>query len=99
MVPKRGPTYKAEVKVEGVQTRALLDHGARVSLVRKQLLPLIKEKINVSRQHLSLFSPEIGGSIPWVGHTGKLRKGGSYVRGDRDPMNILPNRRLEVEKR
>ena len=45
-VPKRGPTYKAEVNLEGVQTRALLDHGAQVSLVRKQLLPRIKDKGN-----------------------------------------------------
>ena len=32
------------------------------------------EKINVSRQRLSLCSPEIGESTPWVDHTGKLRK-------------------------
>ena len=34
-VPKRGPTNKAEVNVEGVQPRALLDHGAQVSLVHQ----------------------------------------------------------------
>ena len=28
----RGPTYKAEVIVDGVRVRALLDHGAQVSL-------------------------------------------------------------------
>ena len=40
----RGPTYKAGVIVEVVKVRALLDHGAQVSLVRKELLPKIKEK-------------------------------------------------------
>ena len=45
-VPKQGPTYKAEVNVEGVQTRALLDHGTQVSLVHQQLLPHIKDKGN-----------------------------------------------------
>ena len=40
----KGPTYKAEVSVDGVRIRALLDHGAQVSLVRKELLPKIREK-------------------------------------------------------
>ena len=39
----RGPTYKVLVVVNGVKTRALLDHGAQVSLVRKELLSVIKE--------------------------------------------------------
>ena len=43
-VSRRGPTYKVKVKVEGVQTRALLDHGAQVSIVRRQLLSHIREK-------------------------------------------------------
>ena len=37
-VPRRGPTYKVKVNVEGVQTRVLLDHGAQVSLVHRQFL-------------------------------------------------------------
>ena len=41
----RGPTYKAGVIVEGVKVRALLDHGAQVSLVRKELLPMIRERL------------------------------------------------------
>ena len=36
--------YKVPIEVNGVKTRALLDHGAQVSLARKELLPLIKEK-------------------------------------------------------
>ena len=40
----RGPSYKVNVVVEGVKTRGFLDHGAQVSLIRKELLPTIKEK-------------------------------------------------------
>ena len=43
-VSRRGPTYKVKVEVEGVRTRALLDHGAQVSIVRRQLLSHIREK-------------------------------------------------------
>ena len=35
----KGPTYKAEINVDSVRVRALLDHG-----VRKELLPKIREK-------------------------------------------------------
>ena len=40
----KGPIYKAEISVYGVRVRALLDHGAQVSLVPKELLPKIREK-------------------------------------------------------
>ena len=40
----KGPTYKAEVNVDGVRVRALLDHGAQVSLICKEFLPEIREK-------------------------------------------------------
>ena len=43
-VAARGPTYKVDIVVDGVGTRALLDHGAQVSLARKQLLPVTKER-------------------------------------------------------
>ena len=39
-----GPTYKVDVTVGGVPTRAFLDHGSQVTIVRRQLLPLIREK-------------------------------------------------------
>jgi len=44
----RGLTYKVLVEVNGVKTQALLDPGAQVTLVRKELLPMIKEKNNWS---------------------------------------------------
>ena len=40
----RGPAYKVIVQVEGVRTRALIDFGAQVTLVRSQMLLKIKEK-------------------------------------------------------
>ena len=42
-VPRRGPTFKVKVEIEGVRTRALLDHGAQVTIVRRQLLSHIRE--------------------------------------------------------
>ena len=37
-----GPTFKVEVDVEGVKTRALLDNGSQVSLVRGELLAKLR---------------------------------------------------------
>ena len=42
--PIVGPTYKVDVTVDGIKTRALLDHGSQVTIVRQQLLPMVKEK-------------------------------------------------------
>ena len=41
VLPTRGSTYKVDVVVDGIKTRALLDHGAQVSIVRRELLPKI----------------------------------------------------------
>ena len=46
----RGLTYKVDVVVDGVKTRALLDPGVQVSLARRQLLPAIKEKNNWTKE-------------------------------------------------
>jgi len=43
---KRGPTYKVGLVVDGVKTRGFLDHGAQVSLVKKELLPDIRQTNN-----------------------------------------------------
>ena len=40
----RSLIYKVDVVIDGVKTRALLDHGAQVSLAHRQLLPVIREK-------------------------------------------------------
>ena len=47
-VAMKGPTYKVDVVVDAVKTRALLDSGAQASLARQQLLPDIKQKNNWS---------------------------------------------------
>ena len=41
-----GPTYKVDVTVEGLKTRALIDNGSQVSLVRTEMLPRLKEMNN-----------------------------------------------------
>lgn len=38
-----GPTFKVDVEVEGVKTRALVDNGSQVTLVRGELLPRVRE--------------------------------------------------------
>ena len=45
-VPLVGPAYKVNVVIEGVKTRALIDNGSQVLLVRRELLPSIKEHNN-----------------------------------------------------
>ena len=37
-------TYKVDIDGNGIKTRGFLDHGAQVTLVRKELLPAIGEK-------------------------------------------------------
>ena len=39
-----GPTYKIDIEVEGVKTRALLDSGSQVTLVSVELLTLIEQR-------------------------------------------------------
>ena len=41
-----GPTHKVDVTVEGLKTRALIDNGSQVSLVRTEMLPRLKEMNN-----------------------------------------------------
>ena len=38
-----GPTYKVDVTVEGLKTRALIDNGSQVSLVCTEMLPRLRE--------------------------------------------------------
>ena len=71
-VPIRGPTYKAEITVDNVKTRALLDHGAQVSIVRRELLPNVREtqgwtkeqyqtrNLKLSRQPVAANGTELG---------------------------------------
>ena len=42
-VSTTGPTYKVDVIVEGLKSRALVDNGSQISLVRTEMLPKLKE--------------------------------------------------------
>ena len=42
-VSNTGPTYKVDVVVEGLKSRALVDNGSQISLVRTEMLPKLKE--------------------------------------------------------
>ena len=43
-----GSMYKVDITIHGVPTRALMDSGSQVCIVRKQLLPIVKDKCNWS---------------------------------------------------
>ena len=63
----RGPTYKVDIDVNGIKTRGFLDHGAQVTLVRKELLPAIGEKHDWSleerhKRNLKMKSQPVGAS-------------------------------------
>ena len=42
-VSTTGPTYKVDVIVEEIKSRALVDNGSQISLVRTEMLPKLKE--------------------------------------------------------
>jgi len=41
---RSGPVYKADVTIDGVKSQALLDHRSQITIVQRQMLPLVKEK-------------------------------------------------------
>ena len=43
-----GSMYKVDITIHGVPTRALMDSESQVCIVRKQLLPIVKDKCNWS---------------------------------------------------
>ena len=63
----RGPTYKVDIDVNSIKTRGFLDHGAQVTLVRKELLSAIGEKHGWSleerhKRNLKMKSRPVGAS-------------------------------------
>ena len=40
-----GSMYKVDITIHGVPTRALMDSGSQVCIVRKQLLPIVKTSV------------------------------------------------------
>jgi len=59
-----GTTFKVNLEVEGVKTRALLDNGSQVTLVRADLLPKLAGWIPNQRQEQdsSVMTQTIGAS-------------------------------------
>ena len=57
----RGLTYKVDVVVDKVKTRALLDPGAQISLARWQLLPVVKERNNWTKEQCQSRNLELDG--------------------------------------
>jgi len=77
-VATRGPTYKVDLTVDGVCTRGLLDHGAQVSLVRKELLPVIKDhqgwtKDDTTTRNLKMEAQPIGAEGGPLGATALVK--------------------------
>ena len=73
-----GPTYKIEITVEGVHTRALLDHGAQVTIVRRQLLGKIRNEQGWSLEtchskELPLKNQPIGATGAELGAIGTVK--------------------------
>ena len=66
-----GTTFKVNLEVEGVKTRALLDNGSQVTLVRADLLPKLAGWIPNQRQEQdsSVMTQPIGASGQELGAT------------------------------
>ena len=63
----RGPSYNIDVFVDNVKVRALLDHGAQVSLVRGELLPKIQERNHWTLEECHVRNCELEGQPTGAG--------------------------------
>ena len=73
-----GSVYKVDITINGVPTRALIDSGSQVCIIRQQLLPIIKEKYNWSlsdcvAQNLPLNTQPIGAEGSVLGATALVK--------------------------
>ena len=73
-----GSVYKVNITIHGVPTRALIDSGSQVCIIRQQMLPIIKEKCNwdlsdlVSR-NLPLNTQPVGAEGSALGATALVK--------------------------
>ena len=73
-----GSVYKVNITIHGVPTRALIDSGSQVCIIRQQMLPIIKEKCNwdlsdlVSR-NLPLNAQPVGAEGSALGATALVK--------------------------
>ena len=73
-----GSVYKVDVTINGVPTRALIDSGSQVCIIRQQLLPIIKEKCNWSlsdcvARNLPLNTQPVGAEGSILGATALVK--------------------------
>ena len=73
-----GSVYKVDVTINGVPTRALIDSGSQVCIIRQQLLPIIKEKCNWSlsecvARNLPLNTQPVGAEGSVLGATALVK--------------------------
>ena len=73
-----GSVYKVNITIHGVPTRALIDSGSQVCIIRQQMLPIIKKKCNwdlsdfVSR-NLPLNAQPVGAEGSALGATALVK--------------------------
>ena len=63
------PTCKVVAEVDGVKTRALLDHGAQISVVHQELLPAIKDKQGWTKEQYQQRSLDLDSQL--IGTSGE----------------------------
>ena len=68
---KTEPRFYLDLSYKGLFQIKLLTSANAVIQLKNETTA---EELNVSSQHLSLCKPEMETSVPWVGHSGKLRK-------------------------
>ena len=73
-----GSVYEVDITIHGVPTRALIDSGSQVCIIRQQILPIVKEKCNwnlsdcVSR-NLPLNTQPVGAEGSALGATALVK--------------------------
>ena len=86
-----GSVYKVDISIHGIPTRALIDSGSQVCIVRQQLLSIIKEKCNWKlsdclTRNLPLNTQPVGAKGSVLGTTGKKLEVPCYVIDSTKPI-------------
>ena len=53
------PTYKVDMTVDGMKTRALIDNGSQISLVRTEMLPKLKDLNNWTMEECKMRTQQM----------------------------------------
>ena len=73
-----GSVYKVNITIHGVPTRALIDSGSQVCIIRKQMLPIIKKKcywglFDLVSRNLPLNAQPVGAEGSALGATALVK--------------------------